>query len=98
LEHGERHNRDFFNWYNGEHHHVSLGLMTPNDMHHGLAGEVRRRQLALLNAYAAHPERYPRSVGRDTRDPESTNVVDSPLSTKSPEVLDVFGRLKGSHP
>ena len=60
LEHGERSSRDFFNWYNGEHHHVSLGLMTPHDMHHGLAQEKwRRRQLALLNAYAAHPERYP---------------------------------------
>ena len=27
----------FFMWYNTEHHHLSLGLLTPADVHHGLA-------------------------------------------------------------
>jgi hypothetical protein len=26
--HSEMHGRDFFPWYNEEHHHVALGLMT----------------------------------------------------------------------
>ncbi len=26
----------FFPWYNSEHHHTGLGLLTPYDMHHGL--------------------------------------------------------------
>src|SRR5262245_33803223 len=29
----------FFIWYNNEHHHLSLGLLTPADVHHGFAEE-----------------------------------------------------------
>ena len=28
---------DFFQWYNTQHHHSGLGLLTPFDVHHGLA-------------------------------------------------------------
>jgi putative transposase len=30
----------FFPWYNTEHHHSSLGLLTPFDVHHGLAEQL----------------------------------------------------------
>ena len=47
-------------WYNREHHHSSLGLLTPADVHHGLAeGRVAARTAVLARAYAAHPERFP---------------------------------------
>ena len=60
FDHAKRHAADFFGWYNDEHHHVGLGLMTPADVHHGLA-ELRQieRAKALTAAYAAHPERFP---------------------------------------
>jgi putative transposase len=29
--------RHFFRWYNAEHHHTGLGLLTPSDVHHGRA-------------------------------------------------------------
>ena len=50
----------FFDWYNNDHHHVGIGLLTPYDVHHGL-GEVRRAQrtATLEAAYRAHPERFP---------------------------------------
>jgi putative transposase len=49
----------FFTWYNTEHHHSSLGLLTPADVHHGLAEErVVARAAALARAYATHPERF----------------------------------------
>jgi putative transposase len=32
---------DLLWWYNHEHHHVGLGLLTPFDVHYGLAEEVR---------------------------------------------------------
>ncbi len=49
----------FFTWYNGEHHHTSLGLLTPNVVHAGQASQVQaRRQIVLQAAYAAHPERF----------------------------------------
>jgi putative transposase len=53
----------FFHWYNHEHHHSGLGLLTPATVHYGQAEAVRaKRQQVLLEAYAAHPERFVRGV------------------------------------
>jgi putative transposase len=49
----------FFPWYNDEHYHSGLGLLTPAMIHFGRAEEVLAvRQRALLAAYEAHPERF----------------------------------------
>jgi len=51
--------RTFFPWYNTEHRHLGLGLLTPETVHYGRAQEViARRQDVLHLAYAAHPERF----------------------------------------
>ena len=51
----------FFSWYNGEHRHSGIGLMTPATVHDGRASMVREaRQRVLTAAYAAHPERFVR--------------------------------------
>jgi len=51
----------FFNWYNTEHRHSGIGMMTPEMVHYGLAEQVRtERQRILDAAYAAHPERFVR--------------------------------------
>lgn len=53
----------FFPWYNREHRHGALGLMTPHDMHYGLAQtKWQQRAVVLRAAYHAHPERFPRGV------------------------------------
>jgi putative transposase len=53
--------RPFFQWYNHEHHHSGLGLLTPATVHYGQAqAVVDRRQQVLQAAYAAHPERFVR--------------------------------------
>jgi putative transposase len=53
--------RDFFSWYNTEHRHSGIGLLTPADVHHGRAAEVTAaRAVTLARAYAAHPERFVR--------------------------------------
>jgi putative transposase len=63
LDHAESHCQEFFPWYNTEHRHGALGLMTPADVHHGLApAKWRQRADVLRAAYAAHPERFPRGV------------------------------------
>jgi putative transposase len=57
--------RSFFDWYNREHRHGGIGLMTPEAVHHGRAVAIRsRRQLVLEEAYLANPERFVR--GRPT--------------------------------
>jgi putative transposase len=49
----------FFAWYNLEHHHSGIGLLTPTDVHYGRAEQVQAaRGEVLTAAYAAHPERF----------------------------------------
>jgi len=55
--------QDFFRWYNTEHHHSGIGLMTPHVVHYGLAQEVFKvREKVLLAAYETHPERFVRKI------------------------------------
>ena len=62
----------FFGYYNHEHRHSGIGLMTPDTVHHGLAPQiVAARQDTLLNAYARHPERFVRQPPRPPRLPEA---------------------------
>ena len=60
IQDARAHCHVFFPWYNTEHHHLGLGLLTPADVHHGLAEQrVGARATVLATAYAAHPERFP---------------------------------------
>jgi putative transposase len=53
--------RSFFGWYNEDHRHGGIGLMTPEIVHRGRGEQVRAaRQVVLTDAYAAHPERFVR--------------------------------------
>ena len=59
IQHARAHGQDFFPWYNTEHHHSALGLLTPHDVHHGLAGSRLQARAAVLDAaFVAHPERF----------------------------------------
>lgn len=59
IEDARAHCVNFFRWYNSEHRHSGLGMLTPHDVHHGLA-EMRHahRVVVLQSAYTAHPERF----------------------------------------
>lgn len=53
----------FFAWYNGAHRHSGLAMLTPHDVHYGLAEQrLATRARVLAAAYAAHPERFPRGM------------------------------------
>ena len=59
IEHARAFCREFFGWYNDEHRHWGIGLLTPKTVHYGDADEViDARQEVLLQAYNAHPERF----------------------------------------
>ena len=54
--------RGFFKWYNQEHRHWGIGLLTPDMVHYGQAESVtQKRQEVLTAAYETHPERFVRS-------------------------------------
>jgi putative transposase len=51
--------RDFINWYNRDHRHSAIALLTPSDVHHGRVDErTAARHAVLSNAYGTHPERF----------------------------------------
>jgi len=61
LEDARRWLRDFFHWYNHEHHHQGLALLTPEQVHMGQTETIlAARQATLDRAYMAHPERFSR--------------------------------------
>lgn len=55
--------RGFFPWYNDEHYHTALGLLTPADVHCGRAPAViAARQQVLQQAYQRYPARFVNGV------------------------------------
>jgi putative transposase len=55
----------FFRWYNEEHRHSSLGLLTPAMVHYNQTTQVlEQRQQVLDTAYQLHPERFVRNAPR----------------------------------
>jgi len=64
--------RSFFDWYNHQHRHSGIGLMTPAAVHHGRAEKARAaRQAVLSAAYAANPERFVRGAPKPPTLPEA---------------------------
>lgn len=59
LEDARAWSRPFFQWYNEQHYHSGLGLLTPASVHYGHHQPVQdQRQQVLDAAYAAQPERF----------------------------------------
>ena len=59
LQDGRGFCRTFFGWYNTEHHHSGIGMMTPAAVHYGQAPRIiAARQQTLDTAFALHPERF----------------------------------------
>ena len=73
IEDARLHCQIFFPWYNTEHRHSGIALMSPETVHHGLASELtRKRAITLEAAFHAHPERFKNNAPRP---PEVPNAV-----------------------
>ena len=80
--------RGFFQWYNHEHHHSGLGLMTPAAVHYGLAEMVhKQRRQVLAAAYAAHPERFVHGEPTPPRWPDEVWINPPHSSHKSADLV-----------
>lgn len=63
IQDGRSFCQDFFPWYNCEHRHSGIGLLTPEMVHHGKAEAVSsQRRMVLASAFDAHPERFVRGL------------------------------------
>jgi putative transposase len=75
--------RSFFAWYNEQHHHIGLGLLTPTVVHTGRADTVRQqRQAVLQQAYQTHPERFVRGLPQPAQLPEAVWINPPPSTTE----------------
>jgi putative transposase len=76
--------RPFFRWYNHDHRHHGIALLTPAQVHYGQAPAVlRERQRALDIAYRTNPDRFasPPVVPQLRREV----WINPPVTTSSPE-------------
>jgi len=63
IQDGRSFCQDFFLWYNCEHRHSGIGLLTPEMVHYGKAETVTsQRRIVLASAFDEHPERFVRGL------------------------------------
>ena len=80
----------FFAWYNREHHHSGIGLMTPEMVHYGWAESVSQARLKTLQqAYRQHPERFVRKQPAPPKLPDAVWINPPPDVSKIPELLTI---------
>jgi putative transposase len=86
LQDARQHLVPLMRWYNDEHRHSSLALLTPSDVHYGRADAVvAARQRVLDAAHAAHPERYVNGPPTHPRPPTEAWINQPPASEQEPQ-------------
>jgi len=82
IDHATAHCRSFFPWYNTEHRHGGISMLTPRDVHYGRAPAVlAQRKRTLETAWAAHPERFVRGIPKPSPLPEEVWINPPATST-----------------
>lgn len=86
IEDGRTFCQTFFPWYHTEHHHLGLGLLTPEDVHYGRAsGIIEDRKEVLRAAYEKHPERFKGRMPTPASLPDAV-WINKPLPVSDGEV------------
>jgi putative transposase len=83
--------REFFPWYNENHHHSGLAFLTPAQVHYNNYQEVlKTRQAALDGAWARNPERFVRGVPQ-VKYPPLAAWINPPAEDEVEEILRGLG-------
>lgn len=76
--------QSFFPWYNAEHHHSGIGLLTPEVLHYGRADEViAKRQVVLTLAFQRNPDSFVRAQSRPPARPTAGWINPPPVTAAS---------------
>ncbi len=82
IDHATSYCRSFIPWYNTEHRHGGISMLTPHDVHYGRAPAIlARRQQTMDAAWTAHPERFVRGFPKTTPLPEAVWINPPETST-----------------
>ena len=77
----------FFLWYNTEHRHSGISLLTPQTVHYGQAPQVlEKRQTTLSAAFVNHPERFKNKMPHPQKLPQEV-WINKPSSIKEVDVM-----------
>ena len=75
--------RTFFRWYNEEHYHSGIGLLTPSSLHYGLAPEIiEARSQTLEKAWLLHPERFVKGMPVPAKVPQAVWINRPPRAAE----------------
>jgi putative transposase len=99
VPHARDFSDSFFTWYNQEHRHSGIAMLTPEMVHYGRAEAVlAARRLVLEEAYRKHPERFVRQPPEPLRLPAAVwinppvqteqNLSSGPSAEKTARVFD----------
>ena len=79
--------RSFFRWYNAEHRHGGISMLTPEQVHFGRADEIiARREAVLREAWLAHPDRFVAGEPKPKPLPEAVWINPPTLLTSTQEI------------
>jgi len=74
--------RQFFGWYNIEHRHSGIAMVTPENVHYNTHQEVLcARKQTLANAWHIHPERFVKGIPAVRKVPSEV-WINKPETTK----------------
>ena len=77
--------RSFFPWYNTEHRHAGIAMLTPDDVHHGRAQRILEHHARTLrSAWLKHPERFVHGAPKPQSLPEEVWINPPDTATSSP--------------
>jgi putative transposase len=78
--------REFFTFYNKEHCHTGIGLMTPQQVHYGLVQQIyQARSEVLQKAFENHPLRFKGKCSKPPQPPQAA-WINKPKMEKSEEL------------
>ena len=82
IEQATAYCRSFFPWYNAEHRHGGISMLTPDVVHHGRAqAALAQRQRTLEAAWVTHPERFVRGMPKHSPLPQEVWINPPAKST-----------------
>lgn len=82
IEDARTYCRDFFSWYNNEHRHSGIAMLTPEMVHYNLVDEVvEKRNSILQKAFQSKPERFVKGVPK-AKIPENKVWINKPEDLK----------------
>jgi putative transposase len=77
--------KDFFTWYNQEHRHTGIGLVTPEQVHYGMANQIyESRTEVLQSAFERSPLRFKGKMPKPPKLPQAA-WINKPKEENSQE-------------